>query len=357
MRKTIRRALLLAGCLLAIVCIAARTQDANKTAAREVLNSGIAAFNSGNPQLAADSFIRALELDPDLTAAELYLGATYASMAMSSAQNTEINRKAIQSFERLLQKEPDNQEAATRLASVYASIGEPEKARALFRQVSKASPQDPTAFFALGAISWVLAADKKNPLPEADRRVVIDEGLQSLDVALTLNPQYVDAMAYRNLLLRQKAEITTDAAEKARLVGEADTWFARAVAARTQNPTNGIATGVGPGAAPPPPPPPLTLPPPQSVRMGPGLTQTGLVRRVEPVYPPAARAARVQGVVLLRAVINKSGQPVDVSVISGHPLLNDAAIQAVRQWEYRPSMLNGQPIEIITTITVNFVLP
>jgi TonB family protein len=354
LRKTIRRALLLAGCLLAIVCLAAQIPDANKTAAREALNGGIAAFNSGNPRLAADSFIRALELDPDLTAAELYLGATYASMAMSSAQNTEINRKAIQSFERLLQKEPGNQEAATRLASVYASIGETEKARALFRQVSKASPQDPTAFFALGAISWVLAADKKNPLPEADRRVVIDEGLQSLDVALTLNPQYVDAMAYRNLLLRQKAEITTDAAEKTRLVGEADTWFARAVAARAQNP-NGIAAGVGPGAAAPP--PPLTLPPPQSVRIGPGLTQTGLVRRVEPVYPQAARAARVQGVVLLRAVINKSGQPVDLSVISGHPLLNDAAVQAVRQWEYRPAMFNGQPIEIITTVTVNFVLP
>lgn len=355
MIKTIRRILLVSGCLFALVCLAAQTPDANKTAARDALNGGIAAFNSGNPQLAADSFIRALELDPDLTAAELYLGATYASMAMDTSQYSEVNRKAIQSFERLLQKEPGNQEAASRLASVYATVGEPEKARSLFTQVSKASPQDPAAFYSLGAIDWVLAANKKNPLPEADRKAVIDEGLQSLDIALTLNPQYADAMAYRNLLLRQKAEITTDAAEKASLIVEADAWFAKAIAAKAQNTANGVATGVGPRAATPP--PPLTPRSPQSgLRMG---TTTGgsLVRRVEPAYPPAARAARIQGVVLLQTLIDKTGQVVETSVVSGHPLLNDAAVQAVKQWKYRPTLLNGQPIDTITTVTVNFVLP
>jgi protein TonB len=90
--------------------------------------------------------------------------------------------------------------------------------------------------------------------------------------------------------------------------------------------------------------------------VGSGPVQANLVQKVEPVYPPLARAARVQGVIVLQATINTAGQVRDISVISGHPLLNDAAIEAVRQWVYRPFLLNGQPVDIVTTLTVNFVL-
>jgi protein TonB len=77
---------------------------------------------------------------------------------------------------------------------------------------------------------------------------------------------------------------------------------------------------------------------------------------VAPVYPPLARAAHVQGVVLLQTSIDKTGQVADVSVLSGHPLLNDAAVEAVQQWTYQPVLLNGQPVDVVTTVTVNFVL-
>jgi len=349
LKKTIRRILLVSGCLFSIVCLAAQAPDAKSTA-RDVMNRGVAAFKSGDPQLAADSFTRALELDPDLTAAELYLGITYASMA--TAQNTEMSRKAIQSFERVLEKQPENQEAASRLASVYLSVGDLGKARSLYIQLTKAAPLNATAFYSLGAVDWTLANSKTFPLPDEDRKLAIDEGLQNVAVALALNPQYADAMVYRNLLLREKAETTSDPAERARLISEADSWFSKAIGARAENLANGVTAGGGAGAttasSPPPPPP--------AQRIGSQVAQANLVRRVAPVYPPLARAAHVQGVVLLQTSIDKTGQVADVSVLSGHPLLNDAAVEAVQQWTYQPVLLNGQPVDVVTTVTVNFVL-
>jgi protein TonB len=84
------------------------------------------------------------------------------------------------------------------------------------------------------------------------------------------------------------------------------------------------------------------------------VAQANLIHSPKPQYPPLARAARVTGVVLLNATISKEGTIKDLRVISGHALLNDAAIEAVKQWRYKPQTLNGQAIEVITTITVNF---
>ena len=81
-----------------------------------------------------------------------------------------------------------------------------------------------------------------------------------------------------------------------------------------------------------------------------------LVYRVQPTYPPIARQARIQGPVQLRAIISKSGTIERLTVESGHPMLSGAAIEAVRQWRYRPYLLNDEPVEIETEITVNFVL-
>jgi protein TonB len=74
------------------------------------------------------------------------------------------------------------------------------------------------------------------------------------------------------------------------------------------------------------------------------------------VYPPVAQAARVQGVVILEAVIGPSGRVTDVKVLRSVPLLDDAAIEAVRQWVYTPTLLNGVPIPVIMTVTVNFTM-
>jgi protein TonB len=81
-----------------------------------------------------------------------------------------------------------------------------------------------------------------------------------------------------------------------------------------------------------------------------------LIQRIQPEYPPLAKQARIQGTVVLRAVISREGTIQDLQVISGHPLLVQAAINAVRQWRYRPYYLNDQPVEVETQVTVNFSL-
>ena len=81
-----------------------------------------------------------------------------------------------------------------------------------------------------------------------------------------------------------------------------------------------------------------------------------LIRKVQPAYPPLARSARIQGTVSLQAVISKQGLIENLRVISGHPMLAPAAIEAVRQWRYRLYILNNEPVEVETQITVNFFL-
>jgi periplasmic protein TonB len=86
------------------------------------------------------------------------------------------------------------------------------------------------------------------------------------------------------------------------------------------------------------------------------MLEGSLIRRVQPVYPPLARTAHVQGSVLVYALISKAGTMENVHAISGHPMLVQAAIDAVSQWRYRPYILNSEPIEVETQITVNFYL-
>jgi len=95
---------------------------------------------------------------------------------------------------------------------------------------------------------------------------------------------------------------------------------------------------------------------PQRVRISQGVTKGLLIHRVEPSYPPLARAARVQGEVILTAIIDTNGAIKNLQLVSGHPMLVPAAISAVQQWRYKPYLLNGQPVEVETTITVIFSL-
>jgi protein TonB len=90
--------------------------------------------------------------------------------------------------------------------------------------------------------------------------------------------------------------------------------------------------------------------------VGGNVQQTKLLQHLEPVYPPLAQQARISGVVHLNAIIGKDGTVENLTVASGHPLLVPAAMQAVKQWVYAPTLLNGQPVEVVTQIEVNFTL-
>ena len=95
---------------------------------------------------------------------------------------------------------------------------------------------------------------------------------------------------------------------------------------------------------------------PKRIRISQGVIQGQLIRRVEPDYPVIAKAAHITGTVVLRAIISRSGDIEQLQAVQGHPLLVPAAINAVKQWRYRPYLLNGEPVEIETTIIVNFIL-
>ena len=95
---------------------------------------------------------------------------------------------------------------------------------------------------------------------------------------------------------------------------------------------------------------------PTRVRVSAGVTEGLLIRKVTPGYPPLARQARIQGAVVLAAVIGKDGSIQNLKVVSGHPMLTSSALEAVRQWKYKPYFLNGEPVEVDTQVTVNFTL-
>jgi periplasmic protein TonB len=115
----------------------------------------------------------------------------------------------------------------------------------------------------------------------------------------------------------------------------------------------GIIGGVMGGPPPPPPPKPVT---PQRIRVGGQVEQAKQIYAPTPEYPPLAKMARIQGTVRLEAIIAKDGTIQDLKVLSGHPLLVKSALDAVKQWRYQPTLLNGEPVEVVTEIDVNFTL-
>jgi protein TonB len=94
----------------------------------------------------------------------------------------------------------------------------------------------------------------------------------------------------------------------------------------------------------------------ERLRVSSGPQAANLIYQVKPVYPQIAIRTRIQGTVVLEAVITKEGTIESLQVVSGHPLLTQAAVDAVKQWRYRPTMLNGDPVSVITTVTVTFTL-
>ena len=124
--------------------------------------------------------------------------------------------------------------------------------------------------------------------------------------------------------------------------------------------TNGVFGGIpgqgliaNNGPALPPPPKAAT---PARIKQGGQVTAAAIITQTRPVYPALARQARIQGNVVLHAIIDKEGKVAQLEVMSGHPLLVQAALDAVKQWRYKPTQLNGDPVEVDTTITVTFTM-
>jgi protein TonB len=129
----------------------------------------------------------------------------------------------------------------------------------------------------------------------------------------------------------------------------------------------GVVGGVtgGVGDAPPPPPPPKPDPtpeptpkpePPKKINVSGGVLQGSAIKKVQPPYPPIAKAARAAGAVQVQVTISEEGRVIGADVVSGHPLLREAALQAARQWVFKPTELSGVPVKVQGILTFNFTL-
>jgi len=226
----------IAGLLLAgfSVTVAAQTPPA-LTEARDTLNRGVSAFRNADYEAAIALFKQAVVIDPEFTVAEVYLATAYAQRYVPGVQTREnlaFAANAIESFKHVLSEDPNNTNALLGLASLYQNSNQFQEARETYLTASKLDLQNAILFYNVGSIDWILVYDKNNPLPFGQQSLLIEEGLANLDSALALSPQYEEAMTYKNLLLREKARLAVDPAEKARLTALADEWFNRALEIR-----------------------------------------------------------------------------------------------------------------------------
>jgi tetratricopeptide (TPR) repeat protein len=221
-----------------LVFLALGSASCAKLQARDNLNKGVRAFRDAKYEAAINYFQEAMKLDPGLTYAELYLATAYAQQFIPGATSEENQRMAdmaIQTFDRVLSREPDNPFAVAGLASIYYNTNQFQKSREFHLKNTVIDPQNPVPHYSVGSVNWVIVENKITPIPPEQKAQLIEEGLQHLDTALNLNPNYDDAMSYKNLLIRQKAELAATEEEKARLISEADEWFNKALDTRKRN--------------------------------------------------------------------------------------------------------------------------
>lgn len=348
--------------------------------ARDALNRGVQAFKNGRYAQAVTEFQKAVDLDPSFPTAHLYLATALMQQYIpgaESAENAALFQRASGEFRRVLEIEPGNKVALSSLASLDLNAKKWDEARAGYKTLLNVDPDNAEAYYSLAFITWAqwypeytkaradagMRPETPGPIPDPAVRSglrgrwwsALDEAVWDLNQAMARRPQYGDAMAYMNLLVRERADLRDSPAEHQRDIAEADQWVRRAIEAKRAGAGQSVGMGIG-MSAPPPPPPPPTAAPPGSIRVGDDLQARKLVSQKPPVYPPDAKAARIQGVVKLSAVVGKDGHVQRLDVLSGHPLLVPAAIEAVKEWVYEPTLLNGEPVAVVTQISVNFTL-
>jgi tetratricopeptide (TPR) repeat protein len=242
----------------------------NKLKARDALNKGVAQYKAGKYDAAIEFFKQAKTEDPELLNARLYLATAYASQYIPGApspENIRNGEQAIEEFKGVLEKDPGNIPAIDGIGSVlYNMAGNPfdvkrmEESRSYHTKHIELSPNDPDPYYWVGVIDWSLAWrrnkelraewNQKNPkkavkddqpLPDSVREdfvagygKTVDEAIAHLKKAIDLRPDYDDAMAYLNLMYRQKADMVVTAAERGELLKQADDLVDRVKAIKQQ---------------------------------------------------------------------------------------------------------------------------
>jgi len=254
LKKIARRAAALAALLVLVIA----ASGCNKLKARDLLNKGVTSFKNGQSDAAIEYFKQAKEADPDLLNARLYLATAYASLYIPGApsqENLARGNQAVAEFKEVLDKDPNNLSAIDGIGSILFQMGgqpfDPKKfeeSKTYHQRHIQLKPDDPEPYYWIGVIDWTLAFrangemrmdyNKNNirkqvkdtdPLPTAIRSEyaskygqLIDEGVADLQKAISIKPDYDDAMAYLNLLYRRKADMVESKEEREALLKQAD---------------------------------------------------------------------------------------------------------------------------------------
>jgi tetratricopeptide (TPR) repeat protein len=224
-----------------------------KLQARDNLNKGVRAFREAHYENAVKYFQQAVQLDPELTTAEIYLATAYAQQYVPGGRGEDNDKNAqmaIQTFEKVLQRDPNNINAVAGLASIYYNLGQNDtaqiqKSREYYLKYAQLDSMNPVPFYTIAVLDWLVVYDKNNTAPKEEQLKTIDEGLEYIDKALALNPDYDDAMSYKNLLYRQKADRAENDDEKKKLTELADEWFNKSMETRKKNAEKNKAIPVG----------------------------------------------------------------------------------------------------------------
>src|SRR5215475_10239450 len=247
-----------AAAFVALLLVVAGFSGCDKLKARDLLNKGVQSFKNGQYDAAVEDFKQAKDLDPTLLNARLYLATAYASQYIPGApseQNRKIGQQAIAEFKEILTSNPDNLNAIDGIGSIlFQMAGTPyepklfEESKTYHQKHIQLKPEDPEPYYWIGVIDWTLAFrangeirkdyNEKNirkqvkdtdPLPASVRTdyvskygSLIDEGIADLQKAITLRPDYDDAMAYLNLLYRRNADAVESSGQRAELRKQAD---------------------------------------------------------------------------------------------------------------------------------------
>lgn len=253
---------------LAAALLAIAGTGCEKLRARDNLNKGVQSFKQAKYAEAVDRFKEAVRLDPTFQTARLYLGAAYMSQyipGVASEENERNAKAAKETFTEVLATEPKNEVAIESMASLNFNeaqaindLGEKvkklEEAQKWYKDLSEVNPQKKEAFYSLGVIAWTkgyaaigqarnkIGMRPEEPGPLKDKKVreelkasymgIVTEGIQNLMTALDVDKNYDDAMAYLNLLYRQRADLDDTAEEAKKDTATADSWLQRAMETR-----------------------------------------------------------------------------------------------------------------------------
>jgi|HigsolmetaAR201D_1030396.scaffolds.fasta_scaffold15306_2 Cytochrome c biogenesis factor len=236
-----------------------------KLKARDHLNKGVNSFKNGKYQEAVDHFQAAVQLDPGYPTARLYLATAYMNQYIPGAQSEEnlrMSKAAMENFLKVLEQEPNNTVALASLASLHyseaqgivdldAKLRKLDEAKEWYQKLASADPQNKEAYYSLGVIAWAkwypalmaerakLGMKPEEPGPLKDKKVrdelkekygaLIEEGIRNLEKALEIDQEYDDAMAYLNLLIRERADLAENSEQYKKEVEIADNWVSKAL--------------------------------------------------------------------------------------------------------------------------------